>query len=158
LVLTNEYRGPVLPKEKSIIGWATFKVPGFFCLFVSSEFGDLKNLSELYPKIPNLVKFTPEIQSFPQFFCHKKRQFFCPQKITISNCCSFPSIHPSQIYEGLLLFFCRHIPFPFPAGKLNSDLHAIYMEIHRKGLRKFIPKKKKKNRGKVMEEEEEVDK
>jgi hypothetical protein len=43
--------------------------------------------------------------------------------------------------------------FLFPAGKLNSDLHAICMEIHRNGLRKFIPKRKKKNGGKVVEEE-----
>jgi hypothetical protein len=34
----------------------------------------------------------------------------------------------------------------------------FFLEIHRKGLRKFIPQKKKKNGAKVVEEEEKIGK
>ncbi len=102
-----------------------------------------QNLSELYPNIPNLVKFTPKIQSFPQFFVQKSDIFLSPK----NHYCKLLrlSIHPSftVLWRIAALLLSSH-PFPFPAGKLNSDLHAICMEIHRKGLRKFIPQKTKK--------------
>jgi hypothetical protein len=37
---------------------------------------------------------------------------------------------------------------------LEELLHVIFLKIHRKGLKKFIPKEKKKNGGKIVVEEE----
>ncbi len=54
-----------------------------------------QNYTQTYQKLHLKYK------AFPTFLSKKVTNFYL-QKITVSNCCSFPSICPSQFYEGLL--------------------------------------------------------